>query len=91
MTKVFINISKHKLSWKRIDCSKIHNSSLSLSSLKLYHKKHLGSISSTCLCAAFMRPDPKIAKKLLEFTVFFALLGSMRVKAACKLVDEIDP
>ena len=30
-------------------------------------------------------------KKLLEFTVFFALLGSGRVKAARKMLGEIDP
>ena len=30
-------------------------------------------------------------KRLLELTVFFALLGSAGVKAACKHVDEIDP
>ena len=30
-------------------------------------------------------------KKLLNLTVFFALLGSAHVKATCKHVDEIDP
>jgi len=39
------------------------------------------------LQAAFMRADPKSAKKLLNWTVFFALLGSGQVKT----VGEIDP
>jgi len=36
------------------------------------------------LRAAFTRADPKSAKKLLNLTVFFALLGSACVKAACR-------
>ena len=43
------------------------------------------------LGAAFTCADPKSAKKLLNLTVFFALLGSAHVKAAHKHVDEIDP
>ena len=35
-----------------------------------------GSISSMFLCKAFSRSDPESAKKLLDLTVFFALLGS---------------
>ena len=37
-----------------------------------------------------MRADPKIAIKLLNMTVFFALLRSARLKAARKHIDEID-
>ena len=40
--------------------------------------RNKGSISTTCLTAAFTQADPKSAKKLLELTVFFALLGSLR-------------
>ena len=48
-----------------------------------------GSISSTCLCAAFRLADPKKTKKLLDLTVFFALLGSAGVKAACKMMVKL--
>jgi len=41
--------------------------------------------------AAFLPADPKSAKKTDSWTVFFALLGSAGVKAACKHVGEIDP
>ena len=43
------------------------------------------------LRAAFTCADPESTIKLLNLTVFFALLGSAQVKAACKHVDEIDP
>jgi len=42
------------------------------------------------LRAAFTRADPTSAKKY-GLTVFFALLGSARLKAAHKHVGEIDP
>ena len=51
----------------------------------------LGSILSTCLDTAFTLADPESAKKLLELTVFFALLGFAFVKAAHKRIGEIDP
>ena len=38
-----------------------------------------------------MRKDPESAQKLLDSTVFFALLGSASIKTAYKHVDEIDP
>ena len=41
-----------------------------------------GSISSMYLRTAFTQADPKSAIKLLNLTVFFAVLGSARVKAA---------
>ena len=34
---------------------------------------------------------PKTQKKLLNLTVFFALLGSARVKAACKMLVKLTP
>ena len=43
------------------------------------------------LQAAFMRADPKSAKKCSKIKQHFALLGSAGVKAARKHVDEIDP
>ena len=53
------------------------------------HMGALGSISSICLRAAFTISDPKSAKKLLDLTVFFALLGSALVKAACKMLVKL--
>ena len=51
------------------------------------------SISSTSLCKAFTRADPKSAKsclqKVLELTVFFALLVSVRVKAARTMLVKL--
>ena len=43
------------------------------------------------LRAAFTRVDPKSAKKMLNLTVFFALLGSVRVKAACRMLVKLTP
>ena len=43
------------------------------------------------LRAAFTRADPQSAKKLLNLTVFFALLGSGRVKAACRTLVKLTP
>ena len=39
--------------------------------------------------AAFMRAGPESAKKLLDLTVFFALLGSACIKAACKMMVKL--
>ena len=41
------------------------------------------------LRAAFTRSDPKSAIKLLNLTVFFALLGSVRVKAAHRMLVKL--
>jgi hypothetical protein len=38
-----------------------------------------------------MLTDPKSTKYTLKLSVFFALLGSAHVKAACKHDNEIDP
>ena len=43
------------------------------------------------LCAAFMRADPKSAKKDSQVKQRFELLGSVCIKAAYEHVDEIDP
>ena len=43
------------------------------------------------LRAAFTLKDPKSAKKLLNLTVFFALLGSASVKAARKMMVKLIP
>jgi len=41
------------------------------------------------LRAAFTRADPKSANKQLNLTVFFALLGSARVKAARRTLVKL--
>ena len=43
------------------------------------------------LQAAFALVDPKSAKKLLNLTVFFALLGFERVKAARRTLVKLNP
>ena len=43
------------------------------------------------LRAAFTRTDPKSAIKLLNLTVFHVLLGSARVKAACRMMVKLTP
>ena len=48
----------------------------------------LESISPTCLRAVFTCAIPE---KLLELTVFFALLGSASVKVACKMMVKLTP
>jgi len=43
------------------------------------------------LQAAFMRADHKSAIKLLNLTVFFALLGYARIKAAQRMLVKLTP
>jgi len=43
------------------------------------------------LLAAFMHQDPKSAKKADNLPVFFALLGSVRVKSAHKMLVKLTP
>ena len=43
------------------------------------------------LQASFMRADPKSATKLINLTVFFALLGSARLKATRRLLVKLTP
>ncbi len=43
------------------------------------------------LLAAFMPPDPNSTKKTDSLIVFFALLGSARVKAAHKMLMKLTP
>jgi len=43
------------------------------------------------LLAAFACADPKSAKKTYNLTVFFAILGSAHVKAACKMLMKLIP
>ncbi len=43
------------------------------------------------LGAAFVHADPKSVNQIYNFIVFSALLGSMRVKAASKHIDDTDP
>jgi len=60
--------------------------------LKIIGGHHdLGSISFTCLWAAFMHADTKSVKKTDGFTVFFVLLGSTHVKAASKMLMKLTP
>jgi hypothetical protein len=51
----------------------------------------LGSISPTCLCTAFMQTDSQRPKKSDKFSVFFALLGSARAKAVCRMLMKLAP
>ena len=51
----------------------------------------LGSISPTFQEQLPVSADPKSAKKTVKSSSFFVLLGSARVKAAHKHIDEIDP
>ena len=48
-------------------------------------------VNFNILQAAFTHADPKSAKKTVNSSSFFALLGSAGVKAARKHVVEIDP
>ena len=43
------------------------------------------------LRAASTRADPESAKKLIDLTVFFALLGSVCVKAARRTLVKLTP
>ena len=50
-----------------------------------------GADFTNILRAAFTRADPKSVKKLLYLTVFLALLGSLHVKAAHKMLVKLTP
>jgi len=50
-----------------------------------------GDNFTNILLKGFTLADPKSAKKSDRLTVFFALLVSVRIKAAQKNVGEIDP
>ena len=50
-----------------------------------------GSISPMCLRAAFTPADPESAKKIVKLSSFFALLGSVCVKAACRMLVKLTP
>ena len=43
------------------------------------------------LPAALTRADPKSAKKTVKLSSFIALLGSARVKAACRTLVKLTP
>ena len=62
------------------------------------HRCLLGLMKSTpgvnftnVLRAAFTRADLKSAIKLLNLTVFFAILGSTCVKAPCRTLVKLTP
>jgi len=54
-------------------------------------KGGLESISSTCLCAALTRKDPKSVKRQSSHLCLFALLGSSHIKAAPKMLMKLTP
>ena len=65
-------------------------------SRSVFKKKHfldMGSTSPTLneqlLRAAFTSADPKSSNKLLNLTGFFVLLGSVRVKVACRTLVKL--
>ena len=43
------------------------------------------------LQAAFMHEDPKRAKKTIKLSSFYAILGSARVRAACRMLVKLTP
>ena len=43
------------------------------------------------LLAAFMRADPKSAKKTVKLSNFIALLGSACAKVACRMLVKLTP
>jgi len=49
------------------------------------------SILSIFLRATFTRTDPKSTKRESKFQYFFALLGSLYVKAALKMLMKLTP
>ena len=53
--------------------------------------KHSLDQYQQCGYAQLLCPRSQKRKKLLDLTVFFALLGSAHIKAERKHVDEIDP
>ena len=56
-----------------------------------FSKFSLGVNFTNVLRAAFTLTDPKSAKKLLNLTVFFALLGSTIAKAAHRTLVKLTP
>ena len=60
-----------------------------------YHDDVGGTLAgfnfTNVLRAAFTPADPKSAKKLLNLTVFFALLGSTSAKAARRTLVKLTP
>ncbi len=62
---------------------------LTLSKSKLCHWPRVNFTG--ILRAAFMHSDPKSAKYTVKSSVFFKLLGSTCVKAACKMLMKSNP
>ena len=59
--------------------------------LRVVLKWRHGVNFTNVLQVAFTPADTKRAKKLLDLTVFFALLGSGSVKAACRMLMKLTP
>ena len=55
----------------------------------IFVKSSLGVNFTNVLRAAFTHANPKSAKKLLNLTVFFALLGSEQIKAAHRMLVKL--
>jgi hypothetical protein len=53
--------------------------------------RNLGSISPTCVCAAFTGADPKNVKIQSSCQYLFALLRSACVKSASKMLMKLTP
>jgi len=51
----------------------------------------LRSISTTFYAQLFVHTDPESAKKKDNLTVFFALLGTVRIKAGCRKLMKLTP
>ncbi len=57
--------------------------------LKLYLRSGVNFIN--VVRAAFLHADAKSAKKTVKLSVFFALLGSVRIKAASRTLMKLTP
>jgi len=76
--QIKITTLKHKITFK------IHGLVVVLSHLRCYFLSDKGSISPTCFFEAFTHAEKKRKNLCL-----FALLGSMRIKAACKTLVKL--
>ena len=76
-----------KLSWRRILWGRVEQCETPW----IRSASKAGVNFANILQAAFVREDPKSAIKLLNLTVFFAFLGSERVKAALRMLVKLTP
>ncbi len=94
----FINILKHSFYVRTMGKFHQHSASSFCGSRSLNHKKtwlsflpfwDLGSFSPTYLCTTFTTVAPKSVRIWSSCQYHFMLLGSMRVKAACRMLMKL--